>query len=83
MPSREESAAKKLADIFADERLNVVQLAYYTSFTFTPKMFERLLGWLHWHRDISEKINVRDDGGIEYIQGEYLDYIRKQINRPY
>lgn len=77
MASREESAAKKIADIFADERLNVVQLAYYTSLTFTPNMFERLLGWLHWHKDISEKVEIRDDGGMNFIEGDYLDYIKR------
>lgn len=77
MSSREESAAKKLADIFADERLNVVQLAYHTSFLFTASMWERLLGFVHWHREVSENIIQRDDGGFDYIHGEYLKYIKK------
>lgn len=75
--SREESAAKKLADIFADERLNVVQLAYHTYTHFTPKMFERLLGFVHWHRTVNENVQIRDDGGMDFIDGEYLEYIKR------
>lgn len=77
MPSREESASKKMADIFADERLNVVQLGYHTSLEWTPKMVERLLGWLHWHNQISESVEIRNDGGTDFIDGEYLEYIKR------
>lgn len=83
MVSREEKGANKIADIFADDRLNVVQLAYYTSLGFTPNIVEKIRGWLHWHDHISERIEVRNDGGVDYIDGEYLDYIKKQNNRPY
>lgn len=75
--SKEESAAKKLADIFADERLNVVQLAYHTHAHFTPNMFERLLGFIHWHKTVNDNVKVRDDGGIDFIDGEYLEYIKR------
>lgn len=74
--SKEESAANRLADIFADERLNVVQLAYHTNNKFTPRMFERLLGFIHWHKTVSENVQVRDDGGRDFIDGEYLQYIK-------
>ena len=77
MASREESAAKKMGDIFADERLNVVQLGYLTSMYWTPGMMNRFMGWLHWHNDIAEKVNLRDDGGMDYIDGEYLEYIKR------
>jgi hypothetical protein len=75
--SREDKAANKMGDIFADSRLNVVQLAYLTSLTWTPDMFNRFMGWLHWHNDLAEKVQLRSDGGIDYIDGEYLDYIKK------
>lgn len=75
--ANEDSAAKKLADIFADERLNVIQLAYHTHNYFTPTMFERLLGFIHWHRQVGENVHIRDDGGIDFIDGEYLNYIKR------
>lgn len=75
--SREESSAKKIADIFADERLNVVQLGYHSSLTFTPNIIEKIKGWIHWHEQVSENIEVRDDGGINYIDGDYLQYIKR------
>jgi hypothetical protein len=75
--SREEKAANKLADIFADERLNVVQLAYHTNATFTQTMFERLLGFIHWHKHINEMVQIRDDGGTDFIDGDYLNYIKR------
>lgn len=74
---REEKAANKIADIFADERLNVVQLGYHSSLTFTPNIIEKIKGWLHWHEQVSESIDVRDDGGMDYIDGEYLKYIKR------
>lgn len=77
MPSREERGADKIADVFADERLNVVQLGYHTSLGFTPHIMEKIRGWLHWHDHISERIGVTDDGGQEFIDGEYLDYIKR------
>lgn len=75
--SREESGAKKIADVFADERLNVVQLGYHSSLTFTPNIIEKIKGWIHWHEQISESIEVRDDGGMNYIDGDYLQYIKR------
>jgi hypothetical protein len=77
MPSREEKAATKMADIFADDRLNVVQLGYHTGMEFTPNIINKLKGWLHWHDHISERVQLRDDGGMDYIDGEYLDYIKR------
>lgn len=77
MVSREESGAKKIADIFADERLNVVQLGYHTSLGFTPTIMEKIRGWIHWHDNISESIEVRNDGGMDFIDGEYLEYIKR------
>ena len=75
--SREEAAAKKLADIFADERLNVIQLAYHTNVGFTHTMFERLLGFVHWHKHINENVQIRDDGGMDFIDGDYLEHIKR------
>lgn len=74
--SREEKAANKIADIFADERLNVVQLGYDTSLTFTPNIINKIKGWLHWHDKIAESVHLRDDGGMDFIDGEYLEYIK-------
>lgn len=74
---REERAANRIADIFADERLNVVQLGYHSSLTFTPNLIEKIKGWLHWHEQVSESIEVRDDGGMNYIDGDYLQYIKR------
>lgn len=71
----EERAFKKIADIFADERLNVVQLGYFSATGFTPSMIERVKGWLHWHDQIADSIELRDDGGYSYLDGEYLKYI--------
>lgn len=78
--SREEKASEKLGDIFADERLNVVQLGYCTVLSFTPAMIERLKGWIQWHDKIADSINIRDDGGIEYLDSEYLKYISLRRN---
>lgn len=75
--SREEKAANKIADIFADERLNVVQLAYHTGMLMTPNMANRLKGWLHWHEQVGESVQLRDDGGMDFIDGEYLKYIKR------
>lgn len=75
--SREAAAAKKLADIFADERLNIVQLAYHTHSQFTHGMFERLLGYIHWHKTVNDNVQVRDDGGTDFIDGDYLNYIKR------
>lgn len=77
MVSREESGANKIADIFSDDRLNVVQLAYHTSLGFTPRTVEKIRGWLHWHDHISERIQVTNEGGTEFIDGEYLEYIKR------
>jgi hypothetical protein len=83
VPTRDERAANKLGDVFSDERLNVVQLGHLTATTFTPSMANRLLGWLHWHNHIAERVELRDDGGVGYIDGEYLEYIKRQNKRPY
>ena len=77
--SREEKAFDKMSDIFADERLNVVQLGYLSALGFTPNMISKVKGWLHWHDHIGERVEVRDDGGMEYIDGEYLQYIKRHI----
>jgi len=74
--SREEKAYSKMADIFADERLNVVQLGYLSALGFTPTMISKVKGWLHWHDQISETVELKDDGGMAFIDGEYLEYIR-------
>ena len=78
MATREEKASDKLGDIFADERINVVQLGNLTATSFTPSMMNRFLGWLHWHNHIAERVNLRDDGGREYIDGEYIELLRKK-----
>lgn len=65
-----------MADIFADERLNVVQLGYLSALGFTPTMISKVKGWLHWHDQISETVELKDDGGMAFIDGEYLEYIR-------
>ena len=75
--SREESAYNKMADLFADERLNVVQLGYLSALGFTPNMISRVKGWLHWHDKVSESVSITDDGGMEFIDGEYLNYIKR------
>ena len=75
--SKEEKAYNKIADIFADERLNVVQLGYLTALGFTPTMISRVKGWLHWHDTISESVDFNDDGGLSFIDGEYLEYIKR------
>lgn len=75
--SREDKAFNKMADIFADERLNVVQLGYLSSLGFTPTMISRVKGWLLWHDKVSESISINDDGGMSFIDGEYLEYIRR------
>jgi hypothetical protein len=75
--SREEKAANKIADIFADERLNVVQLGYHTGLILTPSIMNRLRGWLIWHDQVAESVHLRDDGGTDFIDGEYLKYIKR------
>ena len=77
MASREERAAEKMGDIFADERLNVVQLGYLTSMYWTQGMMDRFMGWFHWHNEIAKSVNLRDDGGVDFIQGDYLEFIRR------
>lgn len=75
--TREEKAYKKIADTFSDDRLNVVQLGYHTSTGLTKGALERLRGWLHWHDHISERARINDEGGMEFIDGEYLEYIKR------
>lgn len=41
--------AKKLADVFSDERINPLELASQTAFLFTPSMTARLHQFLRWH----------------------------------
>lgn len=81
MVSREDKAFNKLADTFSDDRLNVVQLGYLTSTGLTKGAIERLRGWLHWHDHISENVHIRDDGGMEFIDGEYLECIKRNNQR--
>jgi hypothetical protein len=75
--SREEKTYNKMSDLFADERLNVVQLGYLSALGFTPTMMSRIKGWIHWHDQISESVHIRDDGSMSFIDGEYLEYIRR------
>ena len=81
--SREDKAYNKMSDLFADERLNVVQLGYLSAIGFTPTMISRVKGWLHWHDKISESIEIQDDGGMSFIDGEYLEYIRRNETPRY
>lgn len=39
----------KLSDVFADERVNVLELAQQTALVFTPSMNARLHQFLRWH----------------------------------
>ena len=49
MPKRKGNA---LADVFADERLNIIDLAHETSLLFTPSMTAKLHRFLRWHSHI-------------------------------
>ena len=46
--------ANKLADVFADERVNLLELAQLTALMFTPSMTEKLHKFLRWH---THKVN--------------------------
>jgi hypothetical protein len=39
----------KLADVFADERVEITLLAMETSLAFTPRMTQKLHQFLRWH----------------------------------
>jgi hypothetical protein len=41
--------ANKLSDVFADERVNILELAQQTALVFTPSMTARLHQFLRWH----------------------------------
>jgi hypothetical protein len=41
--------ANKLSDVFADERVNILELAQQTALIFTPSMTARLHQFLRWH----------------------------------
>lgn len=41
--------ANKLADVFSDERVNLIELAQQTALMFTPSMTEKLHKFLRWH----------------------------------
>jgi hypothetical protein len=41
--------ASRLADVFADERMNPIELAQDTFTLFTPSMTARLHQWIRWH----------------------------------
>lgn len=69
-----------MGDIFSDERLNVVQLGYLTALSWTPSMVERMKGWILWHDKMSENVGFNDEGGMYFVDGEYLEYI-KRINK--
>ena len=50
--------ANKLADVFADDRVNLLHLAQQTALLFTPQMTARLYHFLRWH---SHTVNGRKD----------------------
>lgn len=53
--------AKKLSDLFADDRLNVITLAEVTAVRFTPKMTAKVHQWVLHH---SRAVN-RNNGVVE------------------
>jgi hypothetical protein len=46
--------AKKIADIFSDERTNVIDLATQTANLLTPNAEERVHRWLKWHNHLMQ-----------------------------
>jgi|694.fasta_scaffold113528_2 hypothetical protein len=52
--SEHRSKAKKIADIFSDERTNVIDLAHQTANLLTPNSEVRLHNWLKWHYKMTE-----------------------------
>jgi hypothetical protein len=50
--------ANKIADVFADERVNLLHLAQQTALLFTPQMTAKMHQFLRWH---SHAVNGRLD----------------------
>lgn len=46
--------AKKIADIFSDERTNVIDLATQTANLLTPTAEDRVHRWLKWHNHLMQ-----------------------------
>lgn len=47
--------ANKLADVFADERIDLIMLAQQTNLAFTPTMNKRLHSFFRWHTHNTNK----------------------------
>lgn len=54
----EKRQAAKIADIFSDDRLNVVALANYTQFMMTRRGQRKMQLWVEWHNRF---LNEPDD----------------------
>jgi hypothetical protein len=46
---KEKRIAQKLADLFADSRINEIELAHQTAILFSDTIEDKATSWLAWH----------------------------------
>jgi hypothetical protein len=64
--------AVRLSDLFADDRLNPIELAQDTVMLFTPAMNARLHQWIRWH---THKSNGHSEETLPEIDLDNLEKI--------